>query len=178
MNKEIEKKYLIYEDGIEYITSDLKKYYSSIERLKKNIKDKGIKINQGYISLDKLNEILTELKINVNFVVNEIRLRNIDNNKFLLTLKSKGSLVRDEFEIEIKKEFFDKYWSYTKSKRLEKFRLKTDYDNYIVEFDMYSRKNLIIAEIEFNSTKDIKEITPLGIDITGNSFYKNRNLAN
>ncbi len=125
-------------------------------------------IVQGYIAYDKSGI--------------EIRIRVIDNDKYYLTFKNKGDLMRDELEIELYKDQFDKLWEMTKGLRLYKKRSKILLDNFVIEIDEYEKKlnGLKIVEVEFDSIEQSEKFTPphwFGEEITYNDNYKNYNLA-
>ena len=114
----------------------------------------------------------------------EIRIRK-SAEKYFITEKSAGSLVRTENETEITKQVFDILWPMTDGKRVEKIRfyLKSK-DGLTWEIDQYAGKlkNLVIAEIEIpdeNYTIDMPDIIKqvLAKEVTENSKYKNKNLA-
>jgi CYTH domain-containing protein len=166
---EIEKKYLIKEK---------EKHFPciyDINQLKKEIKDKGIPITQIYISTKIFPKIQKEIKKKIKFKPNEIRLRKI-KNKYFLTIKSKGSLSRKEFETKINKQIYKKYKKF-KINKLKKIRLKKKYKNRLLEFDYYPKHALIIMEIEFKSKKEANNFKIIGKEITGVKEYKARNLA-
>jgi CYTH domain-containing protein len=180
--KEIELKYLIYENGINYSTDKLKSMYKSIESLQKDIYEKGEIIEQGYLPLEKGIEIIKQIGLKLDFEPHTTRLRK-RNNKYYFTVKSKGKFSRDELEPEISKELFDKYWKITEGKQIKKLRLTIPFNsnrlNLKLEFDMYidNRPELIIAEVELDNENQIKDIIPVGKDVTYESKYKNSKLA-
>ena len=159
---EIERKFLIQEKSKEYFSP------FEISKLKKEM-IKGELITQTYLKKKKLPEL------KLSFKPNEIRLRKI-NNKFYLTIKSKGSLERHEIEKEISKEVYDNLYKF-KKKELKKIRLKKKYKGYTIEFDFYEFKNLITAEIEFKTIEEAKHFKTEMKEITGNKKYSNRKLA-
>src|SRR5690606_27523895 len=113
---EIERKFLIKEKT---------KIYPSpfnIEELKKEIKNKGKKIEQHYLNPKLSKEIAKELKIESRFQPDELRLRKYGKD-FFITMKSKGSLKRREYERRVSKEIFD-ILKKLKIKSLEKIRLE------------------------------------------------------
>jgi CYTH domain-containing protein len=166
---EIEKKYLIKEKEKNFPC------IFDINKLKKEIKDKGTTIIQIYLPVKILPEILKEINKKIKFKPNEIRLRKI-NKRYFLTIKSKGSLSRNEFEIKITKEIYEKYKKF-KQKKLKKIRLKKKYKNKILEFDYYPKNALIVMEIEFKNMNEAKNFKIIGKEITKARKYKARNLA-
>jgi CYTH domain-containing protein len=174
---EIEKKYLIREGITEYFTEAFVLNYSSIDFLAREVFEKVKKISQGYLEIDKGLHLAKEiLKMNIDFEPKEARLRD-KASRFYFTLKGEGNLSRSELEQEITSGLFNEYWPETKGKRLEKFRLKKPYQRYEAEFDIYTDRNLIIAEVEVPTIADVKMLIPLGKDVTDDKKYKNKNLA-
>lgn len=173
---EIEKKYLIREGITEYFTEAFVLNYSSIDFLAREVFEKGKKISQGYLEIDKGLHLAKMLNMAVDFEPKEARLRD-KASRFYFTLKGEGNLVRSELGQEINSELFNEYWPETKGKRLEKFRLKKPCQRYEAEFDIYTDRNLIIAEVEVPTIADVKMLIPLGKDVTDDKKYKNKNLA-
>ncbi len=163
---EIEKKYIIKEKEKEYPC------IFNIKQLKKEIKDKGTKITQHYIPTKLIPK---NLKQKLRFKPNEMRLRK-SGEKYFLTIKSKGSLSRGEFETKVTKQFYEKYEE-IKEKTLKKIRLKKKYKNKILEFDYYPKYSLITMEIEFKSIEEANSFKIIGKEITGIKKYKSRKLA-
>lgn len=102
--------------------------------------------------------------------------------KYSLTVKTKGDLVRGEWEAEITQDQFETFWPATEKKRVEKTRFKIPHGEYTIELDIYDGEldGLITAEIEFESMQDSQLfIAPdwLGEDVTQVSGFKNQNLA-
>lgn len=141
-----------------------------IERkfLVKNIPDlNGVKhceIKQGYFS-----------------IIPEKRVRQMDD-KFFITEKGQGDLVREEREWEIDAESAKKYFEMSKTYIIEKRRYFLPYGEFTVELDIYGGKHqgLIVAEVEFDSEESAHKFSPpewFGEDITRNKTYKNMVLA-
>lgn len=112
----------------------------------------------------------------------EIRIRN-NGNKYYLTCKSDGGLVRKESETEIDKYTFESLKMLVKENLIFKRRYKIPLENGLVaELDIYqgSLEGLSTVEIEF---KDIETaemfVLPnwFGEEITNDLKYKNKNLA-
>ncbi len=111
----------------------------------------------------------------------EVRVRRKEL-KFYLTIKSGGTGVRAEREIEINQNQFNELWPTTEGRRIEKVRYKIPYKNKTIELDVYrgSLKGLIVAEVEFLNENDYKNFKPpewFEEEITERSEYKNQNLA-
>lgn len=111
----------------------------------------------------------------------EARLRDRENIH-TITVKTKGDLVRGEWETPINNEQFDTLWPATEGKRIEKTRFSIPYLQNIVELDVYSGQleGLITAEVEFMSEQQASSfIAPgwFGLEVTDDKRYKNQNLA-
>ena len=118
----------------------------------------------------------------------EVRYRSVKCEKFYRTEKSGNGLVREEKEIEISEEEFEKNKEQRVGQEVQKLRCIIPYNvlgkEYRIELDVYEGdlSGLVVAEIEFNSvieSKLFKVIKPfwLGKDVTEDSSYKNKNLA-
>lgn len=176
MGKEIEKKYLIREDGIEFATDALSQIYGSVGLLEKDVMKNGLRIRQGYLPYNTGMELAASLRLEITFDVDEIRLRK-KSDKYYLTLKSQGGLSRSELETEISSLLFDKFWSKTSGRALQKVRLRKPCQGHSVEIDVYTDRDLIVAEVEVPTSKDAEELVPLGKDVSNDDKYKNKNLA-
>ena len=123
-------------------------------------------IEQGYLALDPNGK--------------EVRLRK-SNNDFFLTVKSSGTLSRQEFEVQLSAAQFDQLWEATEGHRLRKDRFTFQSRGYEIEVDVYHRplKGLIVAEVEFNSEQAAlayhKE-SWMDQEVTHLNFLKNKNL--
>lgn len=122
----------------------------------------SIPIEQGYLALEPEGQ--------------EVRLRR-KGGLYYLTVKSQGTLVREEYEVELSREQFEVLWPGTNARRLQK-------DRYLFEafeLDIYkgNLKGLIVAEIEFADAEKAQSFPLpdwLGQEITHINFLKNRNL--
>jgi CYTH domain-containing protein len=166
---EIERKFLIKEKDKIFACP------FQIEDLKAEIKKFGRNITQHYLPLDLIPKLKEKLKFSIKFEPNELRIRKL-KDKYYLTIKSKGSTKRDEFEKPITKELFKEY-SEKAEKTLKKIRLMKKYKDKFWFIDYYPKYSLIIAEIEFKSLKEAENFNEKLKEITGKKEYKNRNLA-
>ena len=111
-----------------------------------------------------------------------IRLRNSDE-KFTLTVKSKGLATREEFELSLTREQYNKLILKSDSKTIEKVRYFVPLDSvHTAEVDIYHSflEGLITTEVEFSSEKDMESFKApkwFGEDVTMDSRYKNTNLS-
>ena len=125
-------------------------------------------IEQGYLSIDDDGT--------------EVRVRRRGGRTWL-TVKSGAGRVRVEEEIEIEPERFERLWTLTEGRRIEKTRYELDAgDGLILELDVYTGdlEGLVVAEVEFDSEEAAEAFTPpgwLGPDVTEDARYKNQRLA-
>jgi len=182
MAKEIERKYLLMEDGIDYSTELFKDTFVSIDNLIGIIKTKGVDINQGYLDIstskDRLDKLydLKLLKEDVNFKPTILRLRKY-GQEYLFTIKGSGKMERDEIEFPISKKLFDKWWIETKGVRVKKRRYTHPFKSLKLEIDLFTDRNLMIMEIECVSISKANHLPEFGKDVTMDSRYANRKLA-
>lgn len=138
-----------------------------LENLPLNIdKFKSSKIEQAYISYEP-----------------EIRIRK-KNNKYYLTKKSKGNLVREEIEKEINEDFYNLLKeNYIENNVIQKTRYYIPLSGKITaEIDVFEGvlESLKTVEVEFCSEEDAKNFEIpnwFGEEITYNKEYKNAYLS-
>ncbi|MFH1840321.1 MAG: hypothetical protein ABH849_04180 [Nanoarchaeota archaeon] len=176
MGNEIERKFLIEENGVDYTTSEFGLFYESIEQLRRDVLDKGDPIRQGYLPLTDGQKLSDLLGIRIDFNPSEARLRD-KNGRLYFTLKGKGGLSRNELEVEVNQDHFSQFWPKTEGRRVEKVRLDLPYQDYTLEVDVYTDRDLIVAEVEVPSVEEAHSLKPLGLDITEDPKYKNKSLA-
>jgi CYTH domain-containing protein len=176
VSKEIERKYLIEENGREYAKKSFFRLFSSIDSLRDIVLARGEVIKQGYMSTREGRDLARQLGLKVDFTIKEARLRE-KAGSFYFTLKSAGNLSRKEKELEIDSDIFNKYWQYTKGKRLEKVRLKLINESRVLEIDVYTDRDLIIVEVEVPTIDEARKLRPVGLDVTAIQKYKNKNLG-
>ena len=51
------------------------------------------------------------------------------------------------------------------------------FEGHTAEIDVYTNRDLIVAEVEVPTLKDAEKLSPLGKDVTTDKKYKNRSLA-
>lgn len=173
---EIERKFLLEEDGKNFATNELSKLYPSMEALKNDILTNGRLIKQGYLPLEAGTQLTRRLNLEIGFNPAEARLRSVAN-RLTLTLKGDGTIERDEIEVEIGEALFHEYWKLTAGKRVEKIRLRKNFGDHTIEIDLYKDRHLTVAEIESPTIEDAESIPTIGLDVTTNPKYKNKNLA-
>ena len=114
----------------------------------------------------------------------EARVRDKDG-KYTVTIKTKGDLIRGEWETTLTEEQFNALWGASEGQRIEKTRFKIPYgphDEHTVELDVFEgqHEGLVTAEIEFPDEASARAfVAPawLGKDVTNDKRFKNQNLA-
>ena len=107
-----------------------------------------------------------------------IRIRKTDT-AFYLTVKSKGSVSRQELEMEISEKEFDNLVKLTDKPPVSKTRYFIPLENSLTaELDIYngSLSGLFTVEVEFESLDDAEKFTPpewFGKDVSEDNRYKN-----
>lgn len=103
--------------------------------------------------------------------------------RYSLTVKSGGGLVRSEHEIELSAEQFEALWPATEGARVQKLRhvIRAE-DGHQIEVDVYrgALSGLTVAEVEFDDPWGAEIfVVPywFGLEITDDSAYKNQRLA-
>lgn len=125
----------------------------------------------------------------------ETRIRDFGNDqRFELTVKSGGTVAREEKNIKINSKSFESLWPLTSGRRIEKTRYYIPYvdpdgHKHTIELDVYhgpSHLNgLCTAEVEFEGRKTEATLRAdtfqppewFGEDISSNPSYKNKSLA-
>jgi adenylate cyclase len=111
----------------------------------------------------------------------EVRLRR-KGEKLLLTAKRGSGVARDEAEVEIEPEAFERLWPLTEGRRLHKRRHLIPHGDLTIELDVYEGEldGLLVAEIEFSSEDEAARFDPpawFREDLTGDERYLNETLA-
>lgn len=104
------------------------------------------------------------------------------NGAFTITIKSKGSLSRGEWEVPITDAQFDELWPATEGKRIEKTRYSIPFDESLIELDVYKNEleGLVSAEVEFSDEQTANNFSPpewFSAEVTENKSFKNQQLA-
>ena len=122
-------------------------------------------IKQGYISTDPT-----------------IRLRQQDDN-YILTVKSAGLMKKEEYELNLTEDQFNRLWKKTEGNTIEKTRYVIPLNNGLkAELDVYKGflSGFINVEVEFPSTKEaiLFDIPNwFGQEVTQDPRYSNSSLA-
>lgn len=111
-----------------------------------------------------------------------IRLRQM-GEQYILTVKGKGNLAKEEFELLLTKEEYEHLKQKAETPILEKIRYKIPLDNGLTaELDLYQGhlQGLLTTEVEFSSVAEAEAFVPptwFGEDITEDIRYKNTSLS-
>ena len=111
----------------------------------------------------------------------EVRLRRKGEN-LLLTAKRGGGISRDEAEVNLDREAFERLWPLTEGRRLHKRRHVLPQGDLTIELDVYEGDldGLVVAEIEFETEEEARAFQPpewVGEEVTGDDRYLNETLA-
>ena len=109
-----------------------------------------------------------------------VRIRQ-DNDNYELTYKSKGLLVREEYNLPLTEEAYKHLREKVDGKLITKKRYMIPYKEYMIELDVFegALAPLKFAEVEFDSIAEAERFTPpdwFGEDVTFEAKYKNSNL--
>lgn len=114
----------------------------------------------------------------------EIRVRNVSNEEYVMTIKgnTEDTLVRNEVELKISKEAYTTLMSRNDIYKLNKNRYIINEGEHVFEIDIFEGKlkGLACLEVEFATKEDAdKFIVPNWIEkeVTGDMRYRNCNLA-
>ena len=118
------------------------------------------KIEQGYLSTAPV-----------------VRIRR-DNNDYILTYKSKGMMIREEYNLPLTAESYAHLRKKTDGLLITKKRYCIPLDPYTIELDIFEGDlaPLILAEVEFPSEEEANAFTPpewFAKDVTYSGKYHN-----
>jgi len=110
-----------------------------------------------------------------------IRIRQSDE-KYILTVKGKGHLAREEFELLLTKEDYDRLLLKTEGAPVIKKRYLVPVEKYTAEVDIYEGEleGLMTTEVEFPSLEEAENfVAPdwFGKDVSEEKAYKNTSLS-
>ncbi|MBQ3567595.1 MAG: CYTH domain-containing protein [Anaerotignum sp.] len=110
-----------------------------------------------------------------------IRIRQSDE-KYILTVKGKGHLAREEFELLLTKEDYDRLLLKTEGTPVIKKRYLVPVEKYTAEVDIYEGEleGLMTTEVEFPSLEEAENfVAPdwFGKDVSEEKAYKNTSLS-
>lgn len=111
-----------------------------------------------------------------------IRLRRQDQD-FILTVKGKGLMAKEEFELPLSREEYEKLLEKAETPSVEKRRYLVPLEGGLMaEVDVYEGPllGLMTTEVEFPSIEEAQTFLPplwFGKDVTMEKAYKNTSLA-
>ncbi len=139
-----------------------------IENMPSKLKaEKGTEIKQSYIAIEPMGK--------------EVRLRQ-SGEKYFLTVKSTGALVRSEHEISLSQVQYETLLPSACSGVVCKTRHLVLENGAEILVDIFHEKleGLVVAEVEFSSIEHSVEFEPpsrFGREVTDDPSYKNKYLA-
>lgn len=137
-----------------------------IKKLPDNLTSyKARKIEQAYLCTDPV-----------------VRMRR-DNDDYYLTYKSKGMIVREEYNLPLTKEAYRHLLAKADGNIITKTRYEIpEKDNLTIELDVFEGKfdGLLLAEVEFASEEEALGYIPpewFGEDVSNSTKYHNSTLS-
>lgn len=137
-----------------------------IERLPENLAQYPCRhIEQGYLNTDPV-----------------VRIRRSDD-KYTLTYKGKGLMVREEYNLPLDQESFAHLKEKTDGILIQKCRYLIPYaEKYTIELDVFEGElaPLTLAEVEFKTEEEANTFVPpewFGADVTFSTRYHNSTLS-
>lgn len=132
---------------------------------------------------DDLNIVRTR-EIEQGYLCTEpvVRIRR-DNDKYELTYKSKGLMIREEYNLPLNKEAYEHLRAKIDGRLIAKTRYEIPLDDrLIIELDVFhgELEPLILAEVEFPTEETAGAFIPpewFGQDVTFSSEYHNSTLS-
>ena len=115
-----------------------------------------------------------------------IRLRKIEKDtaaSYVLTIKSGGLAVRQEFELPLQEEEYNRLFQKVEGRVLQKVRYLIPIENgYTAELDRFEGEleGLLLVEVEFPSVEAMNAFEPpswFGEDVSANAQYHNSVLS-
>ena len=110
-----------------------------------------------------------------------VRVRK-DNDKYELTYKAKGMMVREEYNLPLTAKSYEHLKQKADGRIIVKKRYMIPYENYTIELDLFQNDlaPLVLAEVEFPTEEAANNFTPpewFGEDVTFSKFYHNSTLS-
>lgn len=137
-----------------------------IKKLPDNLTSyKARKIEQAYLCTDPV-----------------VRVRR-DNDDYYLTYKSRGMIVREEYNLPLTKEAYGHLLAKVDGNIITKTRYEIpEKDNLTIELDVFEGKfdGLLLAEVEFTSEEEALGYIPpewFGEDVSNSTKYHNSTLS-
>lgn len=110
-----------------------------------------------------------------------VRIRR-DNDKYELTYKGKGCMVREEHNLPLTKEAYEHLKEKIDGRLIIKKRYMIPYEKYMIELDVFEGDlaSLTLAEVEFSSEEEANSfVAPdwFAEDVTFSKLYHNSYLS-
>ena len=110
-----------------------------------------------------------------------VRVRK-DNDRYELTYKSKGLMVREEYNLPLNANSYAHLKEKIDGRLIKKKRYKIPYGAYTIELDIFEGDlaPLMLAEVEFPTEKEATAFLPpdwFGEDVTMSTLYHNSALS-
>ena len=110
-----------------------------------------------------------------------VRIRR-DNEEFILTYKSKGLMIREEYNLPLTQDAYEHLKEKVDGKLITKKRYLIPYGEYTIELDVFegALAPLKFAEVEFASVEEAERfVAPdwFGEDVTYSKDYHNSTLS-
>lgn len=110
-----------------------------------------------------------------------IRVRDTDG-KYRLTVKGRGRLAHEEFELDISREAYERLLKKVDGIIISKTRYLIPCPPYTVELDVFAGElfPLVVAEVEFPSVEEAEAFSPpdwFGREVTYDKSYSNANMT-
>ena len=147
-------------------------------------------ITQGYISTDpviRIRHTSVSAQKAASAAVRPDRSapeRTAPSEKYTLTVKGRGLMVREELNLPLTKEAFDRLKAKVEGRVIGKTRylIPLDQSDLVCELDVFegALSPLVLAEVEFTSEEEAAAFTPpewFGEDVTGDPRYQNASMA-
>ena len=106
-----------------------------------------------------------------------LRIRRKDE-RYILTYKGPGFLVREEHEFPLKEESYQQLLKKAEGTVISKWRYRIPYEAYVIELDVFDPPfaPLVLAEVEFSTEEEANLFEPpawFGEDVTYDPSYTN-----
>lgn len=110
-----------------------------------------------------------------------VRIRK-DNDKYELTYKAKGMMVREEYNLPLTRDAYEHLKEKIDGRLITKRRYMIPYEEYTIELDIFEGDlaPLTLAEVEFSSEEEAKNfVAPswFAEDVTFSRLYHNSYLS-
>ena len=110
-----------------------------------------------------------------------VRIRK-DDNRYELTYKGKGAMIREEYNLPLTKESYEHLRTKIDGRLIAKKRYLIPFEDYTIELDVFEGDlaPLTLAEVEFPSEEEANLFTPpdwFAEDVTFSKLYHNSYLS-